>query len=236
MPYVYCYVLLTWGARHGYKIQDHPAAHSQLRNIRARLREERPDLRIAIKAYDYARKVDGPEDLPGLFDYFSKARRAEMDSTLVLEDFNRIFRACTPDGKLLVQKALMDYGDLMLDARTSKRLEQLGRSEISRLVRDNMKPLNLAQRPRRGCPEGRREQTEQARKQSQLARKAISDRLTRDLLALRERIEQDEGKITVGDLVDHANRAGMRNTRGRPLTYQTVARMLQRAKNETKAR
>jgi hypothetical protein len=225
-----CYILLTWGPRHGYKTKEHPAAQAQLRNIAAVIRGGFQQSRVVIAASDYTRKIHGPEDLPGLFHYLSTARLREAGTGLVMEDFNRIFRACTPEGKRFVLEALMEYGDLLTDLRTKLRLEQFGRSAISRLVREDMKPLNLARRPHPGSPESRRNQTERARDRSRAARKAHSDKLMRDLLALRDELEGEQGMVTINDLVDHANRAGLRNARGGPLTYPTVARALRRGK------
>jgi hypothetical protein len=179
-----CYILLTWGPRHGYKTTEHPAAQAQLRNIAAVIRGGFQQSRVVIAASDYTRKIHGPEDLPGLFHYLSTARLREAGTGLVMEDFNRIFRACTPGGKRFVLEALMEYGDLLTDLRTKMRLEQFGRSAISRLVREDMKPLNLARRPHPGSPESRRNQTARARDRSRAARKAHSDKLMRDLLAL----------------------------------------------------
>lgn len=230
-----CYILITWGPRHGYKTKDHPAAQPQLRNIEAVIRGFSPENDILVAASDYTRKIRGPDDLPGLFRYLSEAHLGSAETGIMMEDFNRIFRTCTPEAKPVVLEALMDYSDFLVDLRTKTPLKLLKWSQISRLVRDKMTPLKLVRRNHPGSPENRREQTEQARSKSRAAKKARSDKLTRDLLALRHELECEQRKVTIDDLVDHANSAGLTNTRGGPLTYATVARALRRGKGGTQS-
>ena len=57
-----CYILLTWGPRHGYKTKEHPAAQAQLRNIAAVIRGGFQQSRVVIAASDYTPRTSCNRD------------------------------------------------------------------------------------------------------------------------------------------------------------------------------
>jgi hypothetical protein len=185
-----------------------------------------------IDRFDYARRVRSPRDLPHLLK--SLERGAQQPDTIVLIDrFSRIFQRVAYADLSVVLEAILPYGKIFHQAHPVRSLHDV--LVLPSLQRDRILfgtepgPNARCQNKHTGSASDAA-RTENARRVSRVVRGRAADELARRLAELRAELATQQTGVSIGDLLDAANKLGMKNTQGGSLTYQTVRRALMRAK------
>ncbi|OSQ52465.1 hypothetical protein MGEO_03520 [Marivita geojedonensis] len=228
MGFLQGYLLITSGPRHVADITSEPAARAQMNTLR--YAADRHRAQVDIVGWDYARKIRSLDDIPCLVDLLK--RRAGNAGTsvsqphLVLDDYNRLFRATTSQARRDVVQLLWQHADVLRDVRTGQPFNDLSERFRYRLISERLAPLGLGKKPVQRSEAMRQQQTSAARETSIKARgKAARDAAVRLQAAYLQFQQRTPGGSLKAFIESDASNEVV-NSWGKPWSYRGAARAL----------
>lgn len=211
------YVFLNYGAKPQASVLGHPAASGQVKLARV-LAQRYPNSKVRYVS-DYARSVPGLDSLP----HFQRVLRSFQSAgrgLIFLDDLARIFRnAPLPSRKALIEE-LEVFGEYIFSLRHNKKLSEFTDREIELLLLHPEKSKSVS------TGRGRRN-TDEARKASAISRSVRSKEVKSEIRELQQKMQQERGVVTLQTIADEANSLGLRTSRGKEWTRQTIGRALE---------
>ncbi len=225
-PGLHGHVILTYGPRPSTRITRHRPAHPQNKNIvdfGAAIDEK--VLRIT---YDLARSVDGLSSLPELSRWLKHCKEKD-NGVVIMDDLNRLLRACRPSNREQLLSDLDAFGDRLFFVRQQARLCEIDEPVLQLMrVRPDTRGWSFKPRKSRKSEDGKRWQTFNAVEASRQARGAAAVHKAQELAAIRENLANSDAAITHAAIAREANDRGLTTTRGNPWNSGSVSRALKR--------
>ncbi|KHQ50186.1 hypothetical protein [Mameliella alba] len=222
------YLFLSYGPKYAADVTQLPAARKQMRALEDCAEGQHADLKIV--AWDYAREIHGPNDLPNLFKLLETCRANHLQNTgkqiIVMDDCARVFRVAQPGAEDALWAALLDYSDYLVGLHQQKPLHALS-PELSGLVKfghrvtAKTKPTKNA-RPR----QDRVAQTHEARQVSARSRRKAARRCAQELGEAFAAYQQAHPDATLKAFLASEGGKILRSSRGKRWTYRNALRVL----------
>ena len=222
------YLLITYGPKHQWSVEDMEAAKGQLNTLRTVA--ARNDLGFRVSGHDYARRVSSFDDLTTLFDLLEKCVAQSGDEqgnrSIVIDDYNRLFKNTDQSFRGELWCKLREYSDHILSAGHRKRLDELSQTEVMLLTQASL-PINIkSKRSYSNSALEKQAQTAKARKTSAHARVLSGQKAAKQLCDALEAYRQDHPEATIKSFIESQEGAKLVNSNGRPWTAKTAPRAI----------
>ncbi|WP_145991948.1 hypothetical protein [Neptunicoccus cionae] len=139
---------------------------------------------------------------------------------IILDDLARIFRKAPLSCRDVLLEELKIFGDYILSLRHGKKLSDFTDRDIKLL-------LLHPEKSKSGSAGRVRWNTGKARKASAISRTARSREVKNEIRGLQQKLQRERGPLTLQAIADEANCLGLRTSRGKEWTRQTIGRALE---------
>lgn len=217
------YALATYGRRPASSDawSEHPEIRTQL--VLTKFLATRQGHEVFGVAFDYHRAPRTLADLPQLRAALTRAK--QLSTCVLVDTLGRLLRAAAPAHREALLAELRAFGEQLYCAHSKARLRDLEDSWISALIHTPDLERQFAQTSRKVIGENRT-RTESARERSRATRKGRSQKIARQLDAIRGELRTAGKKGTGDEIALLANKRGLRTQRGSEWTGATVRQTL----------
>ncbi|WP_156874849.1 hypothetical protein [Sulfitobacter alexandrii] len=226
------YILISYGPKPSGGLESCSAARQQRINLFEAAERLTGERKFACY-YDYARKVEGLDQLPKLRGTLDNAKKKGF--RVFIDTYLRLFCNCPISNRKQLLKDLQRYSGHLFDVETASDIGDLNDTYKARLLLA-VSPVRfkLGKQPRsqRSAHEKHR-QTSKATKASQRARSAAADAKAAELLGLQKDLTEVDKTPKLAALVKAANDRGLKTTRGNDWTVSSAQRALRRVTQDS---
>ncbi|MBW4985720.1 hypothetical protein KZZ07_24570 [Mameliella sp. CS4] len=222
------YLFLSYGRKYAADVTQLPAARKQMRALTDCAEGQHANLKIV--AWDYARKIHGPNDLPNLFKLLEACRANHLQNKgkqiIVMDDYVRMFRVAQPGAEEALWAALLEYSDYLLGLHQQKPLLALS-PELSGLVKFGHRVTAKTRSSKNARPRpDRAAQTHEARQASARSRRKAARRCAQELGEAWAAYRQVHPDATLKAFLASDGGRTLRSSRRTPWTYRHALRVL----------
>ena len=224
------YLFLSYGPKYAADVTQLPAARKQMRALTDCAEGQHADLKIV--AWDYARAIHGPNDLPNLFKLLETCRANHLlnkgKQIIVMDDCVRLFRVAQPGAEESLWAALSDYSDYLVGLHQQKPMHALS-PELSGLVKFGHRVTAKTRSTKNARPRPDRvAQTHEARQVSARSRSKAARRCAQELGEAWAAYQQVHPDATVKTFLATEGGKILRSSRGKRWTYRHALRVLRK--------
>ncbi|WP_209425037.1 recombinase family protein [Pararhodobacter sp. SW119] len=217
------YALATYGRRPSSSDawKEHPEIWTQL--VLTKVLATKQGHEVLGVAFDYHRAPRTLADLPQLRSALTRAK--QLRSCVMVDTLGRLLRAAAPAHREALLAELRSFGEHLYCAQSKARLREIEDAWISMLIDTPGLERQLAHASRKMTGENPK-QTESARERSGATRRVRSQKIARQLDAIRTALRAAGRNGTGEEIAVVANERGLRTQRGTEWSGATVRQAL----------